>query len=97
MGREWKTRYKLLGKSGLRVSELALGTMTFGEAWGWGAAPEECPRMFDRYAEAGSNFIDTRLIHNAVIDPPHFSVRYCLKQNSITSIKLIARCGAMPT
>jgi len=30
-------RYKLLGKSGLRVSELALGTMTFGEDWGWGA------------------------------------------------------------
>ena len=29
--------YKLLGKSGLRVSELALGTMTFGEDWGWAA------------------------------------------------------------
>ncbi len=52
-------RYKLLGKSGLRVSELALGTMTFGEAWGWGASPEECKRMFDRYAEAGGNYIDT--------------------------------------
>ncbi len=33
--------YKLLGKSGLRVSELALGTMTFGEDWGWGASKEE--------------------------------------------------------
>ncbi len=52
-------RYKLLGKSGLRVSELALGTMTFGEAWGWGASPEECGRMFERFAEAGGNFIDT--------------------------------------
>lgn len=52
-------RYKLLGKSGVRVSELALGTMTFGTAWGWGAAPDECKRMFDRYAEAGGNFIDT--------------------------------------
>lgn len=52
-------RYKLLGKSGVRVSELVLGTMTFGEAWGWGAAPEECKRMFDRYAEAGGNFLDT--------------------------------------
>ncbi len=29
-------KYKLLGKSGLRVSELSLGTMTFGEEWGWG-------------------------------------------------------------
>ena len=33
--------YKLFGKSGLRVSELALGTMTFGEKWGWGANKEE--------------------------------------------------------
>lgn len=52
-------RYKLLGKSGLRVSELALGTMTFGEAWGWGASHAECRRMFERYAEVGGNFIDT--------------------------------------
>jgi aryl-alcohol dehydrogenase-like predicted oxidoreductase len=52
-------RYKLLGKSGLRVSELALGTMTFGEAWGWGASPDECRRMFERYAEIGGNLIDT--------------------------------------
>jgi aryl-alcohol dehydrogenase-like predicted oxidoreductase len=52
-------RYKLLGRSGLRVSELALGTMTFGEEWGWGASKEECRRMFDAYAAAGGNFIDT--------------------------------------
>jgi len=52
-------RYKLFGKSGLRVSELALGTMTFGEGWGWGASKEECRLMFDAYAEAGGNFIDT--------------------------------------
>ena len=52
-------RYKLFGRSGLRVSELALGTMTFGEAWGWGASKEESRLMFDAYAEAGGNFIDT--------------------------------------
>lgn len=52
-------RYKLLGKSGLRVSELALGTMTFGEEWGWGASKEESRKIFDTYAEAGGNFIDT--------------------------------------
>jgi aryl-alcohol dehydrogenase-like predicted oxidoreductase len=52
-------RYKLLGKSGLRVSELALGTMTFGEDWGWGASKEECRKIFDAYAAAGGNFIDT--------------------------------------
>ena len=52
-------RYRLLGRSGLRVSELALGTMTFGEEWGWGASEPESKRMFDAYAEAGGNFIDT--------------------------------------
>jgi len=52
-------RYKLLGKSGLRVSELALGTMTFGEEWGWGANKEESKKVFDTYAKAGGNFIDT--------------------------------------
>lgn len=52
-------RYKLLGRSGLRVSELCLGTMTFGDDWGWGAPKEESKRMFDLFAEAGGNFIDT--------------------------------------
>lgn len=52
-------RYRLLGRSGLRVSELSLGTMTFGPEWGWGATAEESRRMFDLYAEAGGNFIDT--------------------------------------
>jgi aryl-alcohol dehydrogenase-like predicted oxidoreductase len=52
-------RYKLMGRSGLRVSELALGTMTFGDAWGWGADQAESKKQFDLYAEAGGNFIDT--------------------------------------
>jgi aryl-alcohol dehydrogenase-like predicted oxidoreductase len=52
-------RYKLLGKSGLRVSELALGTMTFGEAWGWGASKAESRRIFEAFAEAGGTFVDT--------------------------------------
>lgn len=52
-------RYKLLGRSGLRVSELCLGTMTFGPEWGWGADRDESRRIFDAYAEAGGNFIDT--------------------------------------
>ncbi len=54
-----RVRYRLFGGSGLRVSELFLGTMTYGEDWGWGAPPEECRRMFDAYAEAGGNVIDT--------------------------------------
>ena len=51
--------YKLLGKSGLRVSELCLGTMTFGEEWGWGANKDESRKMFDAFAAAGGNFLDT--------------------------------------
>ena len=51
--------YRLFGRSGLRVSELALGTMTFGTDWGWGAGRDECRKMFDTYAEAGGNFVDT--------------------------------------
>jgi aryl-alcohol dehydrogenase-like predicted oxidoreductase len=52
-------RYKLLGHSGLRVSELCLGTMTFGETWGWGASKTESKKMFDLFAKEGGNFIDT--------------------------------------
>jgi len=52
-------RYKLLGRSGVRVSELALGTMTFGEEWGWGATKDESKKMFDAFVEAGGNFFDT--------------------------------------
>jgi aryl-alcohol dehydrogenase-like predicted oxidoreductase len=52
-------RYKLLGPSGIRVSELALGTMTFGENWGWGAPKDESRRILERFAEAGGNFVDT--------------------------------------
>lgn len=52
-------RYKLLGRTGLRVSEFCLGTMTFGEDWGWGASRDECARIVDAFAEAGGNFIDT--------------------------------------
>lgn len=52
-------RYQLLGPSGLRVSELCLGTMTFGEDWGWGASRQECQAIFDAFVAAGGNFIDT--------------------------------------
>jgi aryl-alcohol dehydrogenase-like predicted oxidoreductase len=52
-------RYKLLGHSGLRVSELALGAMTFGEDWDFGTSQEESRAIFDAFAEAGGNFIDT--------------------------------------
>ena len=52
-------RYRLLGNSGLRVSEAALGTMTFGDDWGWGSAKDEARKVYDAFREAGGNFIDT--------------------------------------
>jgi aryl-alcohol dehydrogenase-like predicted oxidoreductase len=52
-------RYRTLGNSGLRVSEAALGTMTFGEDWGWGASGDEARGIFERYVDAGGNFVDT--------------------------------------
>jgi aryl-alcohol dehydrogenase-like predicted oxidoreductase len=52
-------RYRLLGNSGLRVSEAALGTMTFGEEWGWGSGKEEAGKVYNAFREAGGNFIDT--------------------------------------
>mgnify|MGYP003694539833 CR=1 FL=1 len=51
--------YYTLGRSGLRVSRLALGTMTFGTEWGWGADKQTARAIFDHYVDAGGNFIDT--------------------------------------
>jgi aryl-alcohol dehydrogenase-like predicted oxidoreductase len=56
-------KYFLLGKSGLRVSEICLGTMTFGKEWGWGASKEESRKIFDAYVNSGGNFIDTANIY----------------------------------
>jgi aryl-alcohol dehydrogenase-like predicted oxidoreductase len=52
-------KYYLLGKSGLRVSEICIEAMTFGEEWGWGASKEDSRKVFDAYVDAGGNFIDT--------------------------------------
>lgn len=52
-------KYKILGRSGLRVSELCLGTMTFGTDWNTGADKVESRKMFDLFAERGGNFVDT--------------------------------------
>src|SRR6202047_4400983 len=52
-------KYRLLGKSGLRVSEVSLGTMTFGDELGWGSPKAEAQRVYETYREAGVNFIDT--------------------------------------
>jgi aryl-alcohol dehydrogenase-like predicted oxidoreductase len=55
--------YQLLGRSGLRVSDLSLGTMTFGDDWGWGSPKDEAKKIYDVYREAGGNFVDTANIY----------------------------------
>jgi aryl-alcohol dehydrogenase-like predicted oxidoreductase len=51
--------YVTLGRSGLRVSPLCLGAMTFGEDLGWGTPVKESEQIIDRFLELGGNFIDT--------------------------------------
>jgi aryl-alcohol dehydrogenase-like predicted oxidoreductase len=51
--------YVTLGRSGLRVSPLCLGAMTFGEDWGWGSSVKDSEAIIDRYLDRGGNFIDT--------------------------------------
>ncbi|MCI0670238.1 MAG: aldo/keto reductase [Myxococcaceae bacterium] len=55
--------YVTLGRSGLRVSPFCLGTMTFGQDWGWGAAVDESERILDRYMADGGNFVDTANVY----------------------------------
>jgi len=51
--------YVTLGRSGLRVSPFCLGTMTFGEDWGWGSTVEDSNAIMDAFIDKGGNFIDT--------------------------------------
>ena len=66
--------YVTLGRSGLRVSPLTLGTMTFGEDLGWGSSPEESEKILATYLDRGGNSIDTANIytngHAGRGDPP---------------------------
>src|SRR5690349_10454707 len=55
--------YVTLGRSGLRVSPLCLGAMTFGMDWGWGSTPEDSARIIDAFLDKGGNFIDTANIY----------------------------------
>src|SRR6202043_1053928 len=57
--KEIHMKYRLFGNSGLRVSEAALGAMTFGEEWGWGSPKDEARKVYDAFRQAGGNFIDT--------------------------------------
>jgi len=57
-------KYRLLGRSGVKVSELALGAMTFGTEMGIGVEKEESRKVYDRFREEGGNFIDTANVYN---------------------------------
>jgi len=88
-------KYKLLGRSGLKVSELCLGTMGFGTAAGWGADKETSFAIIDAFANAGGNFIDTanmyklgtsekiigEYLHNHDRDYFVVATKYTLKDN----------------
>lgn len=89
-------KYKLLGRSGLKVSELCLGTMGFGTEGGWGADRATSFDILDAYADAGGNFLDTANIYKlgtsekiigdylAMHDRDYFALatKYTLKDNT---------------
>jgi len=88
-------KYKLLGRSGLKVSELCLGTMGFGTEAGWGADKTTSFAIMDAFAEAGGNFVDTanmyklgtsekiigEYLHNHDRDFFVVATKYALKDN----------------
>jgi len=87
-----------LGRSGLRVSPLCLGTMTFGEDWGWGSPPEESARILDRYLDLGGNFIDTANVytkgHSEKIIGDHLGKATSKRQRTVIATKFF---GSMLT
>ena len=92
-------RYKLLGHSGVRVSELCLGAMTFGDILDIGLSKEESRKVFDCFAEAGGNFIDTAVNYTdgqsetllgdfLKVDRDHFVVATKYSGNSVNNVDL---------
>ena len=86
--------YITLGRSGLRVSPLTLGTMTFGEDWGWGASPQTCEAILAEYLDRGGNVVDTANIytngHSEKIVGDFFASRHGLRDRVVLSTKFFA-------
>jgi aryl-alcohol dehydrogenase-like predicted oxidoreductase len=86
--------YITLGRSGLRVSPLALGTMTFGEDNGWGASPEASATILAEYLDRGGNFVDTANTytngHAEKIVGDFFAARPGLRDRTVLSTKFFA-------
>lgn len=95
-------RYRLLGNTGLKVSEVALGTGTFGTAWGWGCTPEQSRDLFDRFVEAGGNLFDcadgyqngeAETLLGAFVQPHRDDVILSTKYTTAAGARSIARTG----
>ncbi len=88
--------YLTLGRSGLRVSPLCLGTMTFGHEWGWGSSPEDSCRIMDAYIDRGGNFIDTANIytkgHSEKIIGDHLGRHPAKRERLVIATKF---CGSL--
>ncbi|TQS44396.1 aldo/keto reductase [Cryptosporangium phraense] len=86
--------YVTLGRSGLRVSPLTLGTMTFGEDSGWGCSPEESEKILQTYLDRGGNSIDTANIytngHSEKILGDYFAARPGLRDRIVLGTKFFA-------
>jgi aryl-alcohol dehydrogenase-like predicted oxidoreductase len=85
--------YVTLGSSGLRVSPFCLGTMTFGEDWGWGTSSAESEAILSEYLERGGNFIDTANIytlgHSEKIIGDFFAARKDRRHRSVIATKFV--------
>ena len=83
--------YVTIGRSGLRVSPLCLGAMTFGEEWGWGASVPDSEAIIDRYLALGGNFIDTANIytfgHSEKILGDYLAARHGLRDRVVLATK----------
>jgi aryl-alcohol dehydrogenase-like predicted oxidoreductase len=83
--------YVTLGRSGLRVSPFTLGTMTFGEDWGWGSSPEESAKILEAYVDRGGNSIDTANLytngHSEKIIGDFFAGRPSLRDRAVLATK----------
>ncbi len=90
------SEYLTLGRSGLRVSPLCLGAMTFGHEWGWGSSPEDSCQIIDAYLERGGNFIDTANIytkgHSEKILGDHLCRHPARRDRAVIATKF---CGGM--
>lgn len=83
--------YITLGRSGLKVSPLCLGTMTFGEEWGMGVDAQDSARLMDRYFDLGGNFLDTANMynhgHSEVIIGDYLADRPSLRASTVIATK----------